>query len=596
MLISRWQRAGIKMTTASKTHRPYRRLLGYLKPYWHIFTVGIIANLAYGYVDTEFVQAFKPLIDEAIFGDDKELLAFAPIFIVMIIVARGLASFIATYAMSYVGNGLVHDLRRALFNKYIELPASFFDQHPSAELISKLTYNSEQLKQSTTNAVTTIFRSSAIIVFALIGMFQNSWKLSLIFLLSAPIIGLLVNVVSRRFRTISHRIQGAMSDITQVTQEGVESYDTIRIYGGEDHERGKFKTVNKNNRQQSMKLETTKAASVSVIQLIAGIGIAVVFYFGIQMINSGELTGGAFIATLMLMALILKPLKDLNTVNAMLQRGIAAAESIFQVLDQKPEHDPGTTKLDINLKEAIQLDVNNFKYPEANAVAIEKVHCKFQRGKTTAIVGQSGSGKSTLISLLLRLYPLPAGQLYWDDMEVDQLELASYRSAFSYVSQHVTLFNATVAENIAYGSLAQSSREQIIEACRKANAWEFIEKLPEGLDTQIGERGMLLSGGQRQRLAIARAILKNAPVIILDEATSALDTASEKTIQSALDHLLKDRTTIVIAHRLSTIEKADTILVMQDGKLIEQGSHQELMSRAGAYAHLHSVQFQSSMG
>ena len=572
--------------------RTYRRLLGYLKPYWLIFCAGILANLVYGFVDTEFVKAFEPLIDEALYGDDKELLAFAPFFIVMIIVARGIASFIATYTMSYVGNSLVHDLRRQLFSQYIDLPASFFDKHSSAELISKLTYNSEQLKQSTTEAITTIVRSSAVIIFALIGMFQNSWKLSLIFLLTAPIIALLVNFVSRRFRMISHKIQGAMSDITQVTQEGVESYDTIRVYGGEDQERGKFKRVNRNNRQQSMKLETTKAASVSVIQIIAGIGIAVVFYFGIQMIQAGELTGGAFIATLMLMALILKPLKDLNSVNAMLQKGIAAADSIFTILDMAKEHNTGS-KLIEPLSKAITVNIDEFSYPDTHTLAMSNIHCTFAKGQTTAIVGQSGSGKSTMISALLRFYPTANGMIRWDDTDIETIDIASYRSAFSYVSQQVSLFNASIAENIAYGALTSASEDDIITACKQANAWEFIEQLPDGLNTQIGERGSLLSGGQRQRLAIARALLKNAPVIILDEATSALDTASEQAIQDALALLMKDRTTIVIAHRLSTIEGADNILVMEQGTITEQGTHTELIARSGTYASLHSVQFKS---
>ena len=577
----------------SSPKRTYRRLLGYLKPYWFIFAAGILANLIYGYVDTEFVKAFEPLIDEALYGDDKELLAFAPFFIVMIIVARGIASFIATYAMSYVGNSLVHDLRRQLFNQYIDLPASFFDKHSSAELISKLTYNSEQLKQSTTEAITTIVRSSAVILFAVIGMFQNSWKLSVIFLLTAPVIALLVNYVSRRFRMISHKIQGAMSDITQVTQEGVESYDTIRVYGGEQQERGKFKRVNRNNRQQSMKLETTKAASVSVIQIIAGIGIAVVFYFGIQMIQAGELTGGAFIATLMLMALILKPLKDLNSVNAMLQKGIAAADSIFTILDMAKEHNPGT-QLVKPLEKGIHVDISSFTYPEANSPAMSNISCHFAKGQTTAIVGQSGSGKSTMISALLRFYPVKDGSISWDDTKIEVFDIESYRSAFSYVSQQVSLFNASVSENIAYGALSDASEKDIIAACKQANAWEFIEQLPEGLNTQIGERGTLLSGGQRQRLAIARALLKNAPVIILDEATSALDTASEQAIQDALERLMKDRTTIVIAHRLSTIEGADNIIVMEQGQIIEQGNHAALIAQSGAYANLHSVQFKSA--
>ena len=342
-----------------------------------------------------------------------------------------------------------------------------------------------------------------------------------------------------------------------------------------------------------MKLETTKAASVSVIQIIAGIGIAVVFYFGIQMIQAGELTGGAFIATLMLMALILKPLKDLNTVNAMLQKGIAAADSIFAILDMAKEHNPGT-QLIKPLEQGINVDIKDFTYPDTTSPAMVNIKCVFPKGKTTAIVGQSGSGKSTMISALLRFYPVENGNINWDDTNIESIDISSYRSAFSYVSQQVSLFNASIAENIAYGALTEASEDDIIAACKQANAWEFIEQLPDGLDTQIGERGTLLSGGQRQRLAIARALLKNAPVIILDEATSALDTASEQAIQGALERLMEDRTTIVIAHRLSTIEGADNIIVMEQGQITEQGNHETLIAEAGTYANLHSVQFKSA--
>ena len=581
------------MSDQSKATATYRRLFGYLRPYWLIFMVGIFANLLYGFVDTEFVKAFEPLIDDAIYGDDKELLAFAPLFILIIIVLRGIASFTATYAMSYVGTYLVHDLRRELFTKYVTLPAQFFDQHKTGDLISTLTYNSEQLKQSTTEAVTTIVRSLAIIIFALIGMFQNSWKLSLIFLVTAPIIGLLVNVISRRFRTISTRIQNAMSDITHVTQEGVENYQTIRVYAGQEGESKRFADVNNGNRQQSMKLESTRAASVSVIQVIAGAGISVVFYFGIQMIEQGELSGGAFIATLMLMALILKPLKDLTSVNAIMQRGIAAAQSLFDIIDLADEPNHGKASVPKGL-ETITVAIDSFQYVADKPAAIKDFNAQFAAGKTTAIVGQSGSGKSTLIGLLLRFYTPQQGKIEIAGKNINELELTDYRSAFAYVSQDVALFNASVADNIAYGALKKHSRDEIIEVCRKAYAWDFIEQLPEGLDTIIGERGSMLSGGQKQRLAIARALLKDAPILILDEATSALDTESEKHIQQALQELIQNRTTIVIAHRLSTIEGADTIFVMQDGHLIEQGSHNELIAASGAYAQLHQIQFQNA--
>lgn len=572
--------------------KTYRRLLGYMLPYWKAFALALVCNIAYGYIDTEFIKAIKPLLDEGLFNKNKDYLILAPVFVVVVLLVRGVVGFISAYCMAWVGNNMTMVMRRELFNRYLFLPADYFDYHKTGELLSKVTFNTEQLNKSTTDAITTIVRNLAIIGYALWGMFSESWQLTLLFLITAPLIAVLVNITTRRFRVISKRIQMAMADITHVTQEGVESYKEIKIYGGQDYEQQNFARVNKNNRQQTMKMEFTKALSVPVIQFLAGLGLALVLYFAVARVIAEELTPGGFVSMVMLMMLILKPLKSLSSVNAVLQRGIAAAESIFDVLDHETEQDNGS----YSVKRAeghIKLDRVCFQYPTAERKALDDISLEIPAGQSIALVGRSGSGKSTLASLLLRFYKLDSGSIKLDGRDIEEYQLKNYRQQIAFVSQHVTLFNDTIAHNIAYGNIENISEEDIIEAAKKAHAWEFISQLPEGLNTMVGERGMLLSGGQRQRLAIARAILKDAPILILDEATSALDTESEKYIQDAMDRVMQNRTTVVVAHRLSTIENADRILVMDQGKIKESGTHKELLEVGGIYAGLHQMQFKA---
>jgi len=577
-------------TDKEKNRKIYRRLIQYVKPYWKAFLLALICNAAYGYIDTEFVRAVKPLLDEGLSKKDADYLLIAPLFVIGILIVRGITGFIATYCMAWVGNNIVMEMRQAVFHRYLQLPASFFDARKTGELLSMVTYNTEQLNKSTTTAVTTIVRDVALICFALIGMFAESWRLTLLFLITGPLIAFLVSIISKRFRMISRRIQAAMGSITHATQESVESFQEIRIYGGQDYEKDNFWAVNNNNRQQSMKMEFTKALSVPIIQLLAGFGLALVLYFAVGRVIAEQLTPGGFITMVMLMMLTLKPLKSLSSVNDILQRGIAAAESVFEILDRQPEEDNGELNIEKS-KGQISFENVSFQYPDAKSQAIKNVSIEIPSGKTVALVGRSGSGKSTLASLLLRFYTINAGTIKLDGHSITEYQLQDYRQQFAFVSQHVNLFNDSIAHNIAYGNLEFSTRDDIIHAAKQAHAWEFISELPDGLDTMIGEKGMLLSGGQRQRLAIARAILKNAPVLILDEATSALDTESEKVIQQAMNQVMDNKTTLVVAHRLSTIENADQIIVMEQGSICESGTHAELLKKGGVYAGLHQMQF-----
>ncbi|MFT5453276.1 MAG: subfamily B ATP-binding cassette protein MsbA [Enterobacterales bacterium] len=568
----------------------YRRLFSYVFPYRKAFILAIICNVAYGFVDVQFVRALEPLLDVGLYEKDVEFLSIAPYFVLIALILRGTAGFVAAYCMSWIGNNMIMVMRGILFNQYISLPARFFDSNKSGGLISTLTFNTEQLNRSTTEAVTVLVRNLAIIIFAIWSMLVTDWELTILFLIAAPLIAFLVTLTSRRFRDLSRRIQVAMGDITQVTQESVESYQAIKIYGGQEHEGEKFARVNNQNRRQTMKMEITKALSIPVIQFLAGIGLALVLYFATSRVVNGSLTPGSFVMMLSMMMLILKPLKSLSSVNAIFQRGIAAAESVFDIIDESPEKDEGV----ISLSKAVG-DIHftgvNFQYDSASRLALNNINLEIPAGKTIALVGRSGSGKSTLASILLRFYNIDSGKITLDGVNIEDYVLADYREQIAYVSQHVTLFNETIGHNIAYGKLGKTTEEAIIDAAKKAHAWEFINELPEGLNTMVGEKGMLLSGGQRQRLAIARAILKDAPILILDEATSALDTESEKYIQQAMNTVMENRTTVVVAHRLSTIENADQILVMDKGQIVETGTHLELLKQAGTYAALHQMQF-----
>jgi len=568
-----------------------KRLLGYSRQFKLAFLVAILGNLTFAGMDFLFVWSLKPLTDEALVNSNMSTIETAPFFIIGLLIIRGIASFISAYCMSWIGQNIVQKIQVEIIKKYISLPSQFFDQISSGKLVSKMTFDTQQIASATTDTITKLLREGGLIIFILSFIFYTNWKLAGLFLISAPVIGLVVNFASKRFKSISRNIQNAMGGVTQKTQEIVEGYKVIKTFGGESYEINQFTKEAKQNRTQNIKMVATKAASTPLIQFIAGLSLALVIYFAGKELASGALSPGDFVAMLGMMIMMLKPLKVISNLNSVLQKGIAAAQSIFLILDEKPELDCGTRELQ-KPKGKLEFCHVDFRYSEQSCSVLRHVSFTADAGQTIALVGRSGSGKSTITNLLLRFYDPVKGTILIDGIDSKDLKLTDLRKHMSYVSQHVTLFNTSVAQNIAYGCENQLDLEKIKAAAIKAHAWEFIQKLPGGLNEKIGENGLKLSGGQRQRLAIARALYKDAPLVILDEATSALDTESERHIQAAFETLTDNRTTIVIAHRLSTIEKADCILVMDDGEIVERGTHSELLQKNGFYNKLYQMQFE----
>ncbi|MGJ8679961.1 lipid A export permease/ATP-binding protein MsbA, partial [Paraglaciecola sp.] len=477
-----------------------------------------------------------------------------------------------------------------LFQKYIHLPVAFHDSHGTGQLISKVTYDTEQVSHAAGKALLILVRDGAFVVFLLGSMFLKSWQLSLIFILIGPLVAVIVSYVSKRFRKVSKKIQEAMGGLTSSVEQVLKGHKVVLMFGGQKLENDSFFEKNNNNRQQNMKLIVARILSVSSIQVIASVALAFVLLVASYPGLVEGLTPGVLVGIFVSMVALLKPLKQLTTVNSEFQKGMAACASIFEVLDQNIEEDKGTNNLN-RANGKIEFNQVTFSYPNTDEPALQNISFKLEPGQTFALVGRSGSGKSTISSLLTRFYNNQQGQILLDDVGLKDIPLKDLRRQFALVSQHVVLFNDTIANNIAYGSADKVDREQILQAAKTAHVLEFLEQLPDGLDTVVGENGFMLSGGQRQRLAIARALLLDAPILILDEATSALDTESEKLIQDALDKLQQNRTSIVVAHRLSTIENADQILVVDNGKIVEQGDHNHLLSLGGAYSQLHNLQF-----
>ncbi|MBL4900714.1 MAG: lipid A export permease/ATP-binding protein MsbA [Colwellia sp.] len=582
---------------SATTWQNFKRLLSYAKPYKLGFVVAIIGMFGYAAIDVYFLSKLQPLIDDGLAGANPDFMKWAPIFVVVAFFFRGIFHFIANYCLAWVGNHVVTDLKQQLFEHIMAMPVSFHDRESTGGLISKLTFDTEQVLNSVSRSILVIVQQSAFVI-GLIGlMFFISWQLSVIFLLVTPLIAIIVSIVSKRFRKVSKSIQGAMGEVTTAAEQTFNGHKVVITFGGQKREFARFAKINKYNRQQRMKLTVAKASSVPVIQIIASFALAFVFYA----VNSDSLresiSAGSFVSVITYMTMLLRPLKMLTNVNSEFQKGMAACVSIFEVLDQKTENDQGTLALD-KPKGNIAFKNVNFSYGTVNEKAentkwaLKDLSFELNPGETLALVGRSGSGKSTVSALLLRFYEANQGEILIDNVNIEQYQLKSLRHQFAYVSQQVVLFNDTLANNIAYGK-PDASQEEIIAAAKSAHVMEFAEQMEYGLDTNLGENGALLSGGQRQRVAIARALLCDAPFLILDEATSALDTESERHIQDALKTLQKNRTSIVIAHRLSTIESADKIIVMEQGEIIEQGDHQSLLAKKGAYAQLHNFQFQS---
>lgn len=571
----------------------YRRLLGYVKPYWKVFLIAAVALMVVASTEAVFAYFLKPMLDGTFVERDPDIITLTPYVLVAIFLVRGVATFLSGYWMAWAARMVIKKLRGEMFERLLRLPVSFFDSIPSGTLLSKLIYDVEQVARATTDVITILVRDSLTVLVLLVLMFYHSWELALIMLIGTPLIAQVITVINHRFRRYSGKIQHSMGDVTQIAEEAIEGQRVVKTFGGEQYELGRFEKANENNRRLNMKLELTSAASVPMIQLIAAIGAAVVLYFALQQVSDKSLSPGTFMSFIAAMMMLLAPMKRLTQITANLQRGIAAADSIFALIDTPAEVDNGNRTLQRCAGAVSYRDVN-FSYREDKGAVLQAISFDVEPGQSIAFVGRSGSGKSTLASLLPRFYDVRSGQILIDGQDIREFPLLALRDQIALVSQHITLFNDTIANNIAYGRLEGASREAISAAAEVAHAMEFIRDLPDGLDTLVGENGVLLSGGQRQRLAIARALLKDAPILILDEATSALDTESERHIQAALEGLMENRTTLVIAHRLSTIENADRIVVMDKGRIVESGRHAELLQQGGQYAALYNMQFQEN--
>ncbi|RUO25954.1 lipid A export permease/ATP-binding protein MsbA [Aliidiomarina minuta] len=570
--------------------KTFRRLLGYVKPYRLAFIAAVIGMLGYAGIDTFFFSQIETLIDDGLGESNPTILLYGALFVPLVFLLRGFFNFISTYFLSYVGFRIVSVMRQELFEHLMRVPVSYHDKMSTGDLISKITYDTQQLAEATSRALLTLIREGAFVIGLLGLMIYHSWQLSLVFLLVGPLIGKVVVIVSKRFRQVSSRIQTAMGNVTTTAEQMINGHQVVVMFEGQKREAERFDDINKVTRQQNMKLVNTRTISTSVIQFIASLSLSMVLVIASFPSMLDQLTPGAFTTLLTAMIMLLRPLKQLTNVNADFQRGLAAATSIFSVLDQDKEVDKGKRILD-RARGDIEFKSVTFRYPDTEEPALHDISFSVAAGHSVALVGRSGSGKSTISALLTRFYDYETGSIELDGHDIREYSLKSLRRQFAVVSQSVTLFNDSIANNIAYGAAGDVSQERIEEAVRLAYVHEFADNLPQGLDTMVGENGVMLSGGQRQRIAIARALLRDAPILILDEATSALDTESERHIQEALDNLQENRTSLVIAHRLSTIESADEILVLEHGRVIERGSHEELLEKNGPYAQLHNMQF-----
>jgi subfamily B ATP-binding cassette protein MsbA len=581
--------------TADAIRKPwptYRRLIGYSIPHWRVMLIASLATVGFAAVDASFAALVKPLLDKAFVEQNQTYIRNLPFAIVGLFLLRGLSSFAATYGMSWVARRVVKDVRGELFDKLLQLPVRYYDQVSSSQLIARLTYHVEQLADAASTVLTGVLKDTLTITFYIALMAWLNWRLTVFVFIVAPFIALIIGYVSRRFRRISERIQQSVSNVTEAVDEAVSGQRVVKVYNGQAIESTQFARINEVNRQLSMKIVATKATSAAVIQFIAAWAVAAIVYFATQPSMLESMTAGTFAAFMLAMMSLMQPMKNMGSVNERLQRGIAAAAEIFATMDERSEPVDGTRGLE-RAQGAVSFEQVHFRYRTELGDALKGVSLDIGPGQTVAFVGKSGSGKTTLLSLLPRFYDVDSGAIRVDGHDLREYALSDLRRQIALVDQQVRLFSATVAENIAYGLDPVPDEAQIVDAARRAHAWEFIEKLPQGLHTQVGQNGATLSGGQRQRIAIARALLKNAPILILDEATSALDTESERLIQEALATLVEGRTTLVIAHRLSTIQHADLIVVMQDGGIIESGTHDELQSRNGMYAALHRMQFEA---
>jgi len=568
----------------------YGRLLGYVRPYWRIFAGGILAMIVLALTEPAVAAILKPILDGTVVQKDMQVVTKMAMLLVLIYTLRGLSNYISVMALTWVGGKLVMDLRAAVFNRLIHSPASFFDHQTSGRLISRVTYDAQQVQEASTFVVTVVVRDALAITGLVAWMCYLNWRLALVALLVTPPVVFVVRFFSRRLRKVSTGLQDAMGSVTHGLEESIAAHRMVRAYGGQRFEQHRFAATANRVRRYQMKFAAAAEAISPITQCLTALALAIVIVIAARHLTEGTITVGGFVSFFAAMAFLSSPLRRLTMVNSALQRGLAAAESLFGVLDMAPEQNLGTRTLD-HPAGVLDFEQLSFAYDSRPEGTLFDINLHVAAGETVALVGPSGSGKSTLISLIPRFYHPDKGRICLDGIDLRELELGSLRSRIALVSQDTVLFDDTVAANIAYGPLAGTARDAIEAAVEAANASDFVARLPQGLDTRIGERGTRLSGGQCQRLAIARAFLKDAPVLILDEATSALDTESERAIQEALARLRRNRTTIVIAHRLSTIKHADRIAVMHGGRILATGKHQELMAGCSLYAGLYRFQF-----
>lgn len=567
----------------------YLRLLGYVRPYWIAFAVSIVCMALTAAAEPAFPAIMKALLDGGFNGQDPDAIWFYPLAIVLLFVVRGIFGFIADYAFAWAANNVVLDLRRAMFGRLLALPTRFFDNQSSGALISKVAYDVQGVTQAATNVITVFVRDSLTVLGLMAWLLWLNWMLTLIVLGMLPLIALIVRLSSRRIRESARGAQTAMGSIAHTLEETIEAHKVVKIFGGQDYEMGRFEAACRKQRRQNMRNIVAASLVSPMTQVLTAMSLGIVIAIALNDSAAQRTTVGGFMGFVTAMLMLLAPLKRLTDVNAPLQRGLAAAESVFQLIDQEAERDAGTVELP-RARGRIDFDQLGFGYPDREQKVLQHFDLSIAPGETVALVGASGSGKTTLAHLLARFYAPTSGRILLDGHDIQNVKLASLRANMALVSQDVVLFNDSVAANIAYGAMRGASREDIEAAARAAQAFDFIQAMPEGFDTLIGENGVKLSGGQRQRLAIARALLKDAPVLILDEATSALDTESERQVQAALEVLMKNRTTLVIAHRLSTIERADRIVVMDRGRIAEIGRHADLLAAGGMYANLYNSQ------